>query len=217
MCCLHRNIKLQSSAIKLNVGAQSNLRMEDEGGNEISLKMLLSSVMYNLKWVKQIMPGTELIFGNNFLFQNNTNYGKRIIFLLCPLLTNPIASSITSTQSALDGGRRPAGWVPCRRVRRGRQAGGKNRAFAGFACDSHIAAHHAGELATNRKAEAGFTEFRRGRESACVNSSKLGLLLRRHADAVSICELDPIAAIDHFLHPQSHLALLVTSRRCSRG
>ncbi|HRH61109.1 MAG TPA: TonB-dependent receptor, partial [Chitinophagaceae bacterium] len=72
-------IKLRQSVLKLNVGAQSNLRLEDEGGSEISLKMLLSSAIYNLQWIKTISQHTQFILGNNFLYQNNTNYGKRII------------------------------------------------------------------------------------------------------------------------------------------
>ncbi|HYK45094.1 MAG TPA: TonB-dependent receptor [Parafilimonas sp.] len=72
-------ISLQNSTLKLNVGGQSNLRMEDEGGGETSLKMLLSSGLYNLQWVKPLSAKTQFVVGNNFLFQNNTNYGKRVI------------------------------------------------------------------------------------------------------------------------------------------
>lgn len=71
--------QLHNSTIKFNAGAQSNLRLEDEGGGETSLKMLLSSGLYNFQWIKSISQTTKLILGNNFLFQNNTNYGKRII------------------------------------------------------------------------------------------------------------------------------------------
>ncbi len=90
------NISLQHSTIKLNVGAQSNLRMEDEGGNEISLKMLLSSLLYNAQWIKPIGKTTELILGNNFLFQNNTNYGKRIIIPDANTMENGVAAYIKS-------------------------------------------------------------------------------------------------------------------------
>jgi iron complex outermembrane receptor protein len=65
--------------MKISIGAQSNLRMENEGGSRVSLKMLLSSLLYNVQWMKRISPVSELILGNNFLFQNNTNYGSRII------------------------------------------------------------------------------------------------------------------------------------------
>jgi iron complex outermembrane receptor protein len=71
--------RLKNSTLRFNAGAQSNLRMEDEGGGETSLKMLLNSGLYNLQWIKPVTQTTQLIAGNNFLFQTNTNYGKRII------------------------------------------------------------------------------------------------------------------------------------------
>jgi len=100
------NIELKHSAIKINVGGQSNLRMEDEGGNEISLKMLLSSLLYNVQWVKPMNAGTELILGNNFLFQNNTNYGKRIIIPDANTMESGVAAYIKSKLHAiiLEGG-----------------------------------------------------------------------------------------------------------------
>jgi iron complex outermembrane receptor protein len=72
-------IQLKKSLLKLNMGAQSNIRMEDEGGGEISLNMHLSSFVYNLQWIKMLSERTELIVSNQSLIQNNTNYGKRII------------------------------------------------------------------------------------------------------------------------------------------
>lgn len=72
-------IRLSSSTIKLNAGLQSNLRMEDEGGNSISLKMLLSTFLYNFQWIKPLNATTELIFGNQSILENNTNYGSRKI------------------------------------------------------------------------------------------------------------------------------------------
>lgn len=72
-------ISLKRSLLKLNVGAQSNLRMEDEGGGEISLNMHLASLVYNLQWIKMLTQRTELIISNQSILQNNTNYGKRII------------------------------------------------------------------------------------------------------------------------------------------
>jgi iron complex outermembrane receptor protein len=72
-------IKLKESLLKLNVGAQSNIRLEDEGGGEVSLNMNLSSFTYNLQWIKMLSSKTELIIGNQSVLQNNTNYGKRVI------------------------------------------------------------------------------------------------------------------------------------------
>jgi iron complex outermembrane receptor protein len=72
-------IALKNSMLKLNLGAQSNIRMEDEGGGEISLNMHLSSLVYNLQWIKMLTEKTELIISSQGILQNNTNYGKRII------------------------------------------------------------------------------------------------------------------------------------------
>lgn len=72
-------IRLKNSVLKLNLGAQYNNRKEDEGGGEISLDMVLSSVLYNLQWVKPIGNKTELIISNQSILQNNKNYGKRKI------------------------------------------------------------------------------------------------------------------------------------------
>jgi iron complex outermembrane receptor protein len=71
--------KLKQSILKLNIGVQSNIRMEDEGGGEISLNMHLSSLIYNLQWIKVFESKTELIISNQGIIQNNTNYGKRKI------------------------------------------------------------------------------------------------------------------------------------------
>jgi len=72
-------IQLSKSALDVNVGFQSNLRLEDEGGNKISLNMLLSTFLWRVLWNKQINANTELILANNSQFENNTNYGSRII------------------------------------------------------------------------------------------------------------------------------------------
>jgi iron complex outermembrane receptor protein len=67
------------SKVKLNFGATSNLRMEDEGGGGISLSMLLNSINA-LVQVEKPLPGkSELIYGASILGQTNTNFGGRII------------------------------------------------------------------------------------------------------------------------------------------
>ncbi|CAG5078514.1 TonB-dependent receptor [Parvicella tangerina] len=72
-------IKLAKSELKLNVGLQSNYRSEDEGGGELSLKMLLLTGQYALKWEKMLSNDWLLIVANSSNFENNTNYGKRKI------------------------------------------------------------------------------------------------------------------------------------------
>jgi len=72
-------ISLKKSSLDVNAGFQSNLRLEDEGGNHISLNMLLSTFLWHIMWNKQLNPNTELVLSNNSQFENNTNYGSRII------------------------------------------------------------------------------------------------------------------------------------------
>jgi iron complex outermembrane receptor protein len=69
----------EHSTLKFNVGLQSNLRLEDEGGGSISLNMHLVSVPYNLQWIKPLSNWSEFIVSNIGSFENNTNYGSRII------------------------------------------------------------------------------------------------------------------------------------------
>ncbi len=71
-------LSLKNSTIKINAGFQSNLRLEDEGGCKISLSMLLSSALYNFQWLKTIGK-TTFILGNNTIFENNHNFGSRVI------------------------------------------------------------------------------------------------------------------------------------------
>lgn len=70
---------LPQSEIKLNIGVQSNQRMEDEGGGAISLDMQLITGEYTLRWIKSLSPQTDLILANITSVENNTNYGKRKI------------------------------------------------------------------------------------------------------------------------------------------
>jgi hypothetical protein len=70
---------LKKSSLDVNLGLQSNLRLEDEGGNHVSLNMLLSTFLWHVMWSKQLNPNTELVLSNNSQFENNTNYGSRII------------------------------------------------------------------------------------------------------------------------------------------
>lgn len=72
-------ILFKQSLLKINAGAQSNIRMEDEGGGEISLNMHLNSLLYNLQWIKIFKSKTELIIGSQGVLQQNTNFGKRKI------------------------------------------------------------------------------------------------------------------------------------------
>src|SRR6185369_6024474 len=58
-------IVLKNSSLDVNVGLQSNLRLEDEGDHSISLNMLLSTFLWRVLWNKQLSVNTELILSNN--------------------------------------------------------------------------------------------------------------------------------------------------------
>lgn len=72
-------VALKNSILKFNAGVQTNNRMEDEGGGQISLNMLLATVLYNLQWSKIIHPNIEMIISHGSTFENNTNFGARKI------------------------------------------------------------------------------------------------------------------------------------------
>jgi iron complex outermembrane receptor protein len=72
-------ISLKKSSLDVNLGVQSNLRLEDEGDNHISLNMLLSTFLWHVMWNKQLNSKTEIVLSNNSQFENNTNYGSRTI------------------------------------------------------------------------------------------------------------------------------------------
>lgn len=70
---------LSKSTLKVNAGVQSNVRMEDEGGGQISLNMHLFSALENARWEKELSRHTLLVLNQQLTFENNTNYGGRII------------------------------------------------------------------------------------------------------------------------------------------
>ncbi len=70
---------LQKAIFKANVGLQSNLRMEDEGGGAISLNMHLVSLLLNLLYNKDLSRHTYLSLSSVSSVERNTNYGARIL------------------------------------------------------------------------------------------------------------------------------------------
>ncbi|RDC64818.1 TonB-dependent receptor [Adhaeribacter pallidiroseus] len=73
------DIFLNNSKLNVNVGVQSNKRLENEGGGAISLNMHLLTVQYLLKWEKELSAKTKLILSNLGSLEDNTNYGARKI------------------------------------------------------------------------------------------------------------------------------------------
>ena len=94
-------IQLANSNLDVNVGLQSNLRLEDEGGNKISLNMLLTSLLWRILWNKQLNANTELILANNSQFENNTNYGSRIIIPDANMVESGLSSFIKSKKKKI--------------------------------------------------------------------------------------------------------------------
>src|SRR5215472_17849554 len=94
--------------------------------------------------------------------------------------------------------------------RAARQAHRKDRALARLARHSHVATHHARELAREGKAEPGAAEaLRRGGIGLAELLEQLGLLLRSHANAgVSDRELNPVATVGDPARPQPDLTFL---------
>lgn len=70
---------LKNSKLKVNLGFQNNNRQEQEGGNKISLNMLLNSSIANIVWTKLFKDKFELNIGTQDLYQTNTNLGARTI------------------------------------------------------------------------------------------------------------------------------------------
>src|SRR6516165_2744751 len=93
--------------------------------------------------------------------------------------------------------------------RAARQSHGEHRAFALLARHSHVAAHHARELAGDGEAATGSAEALRGRGISLAELlEQLRLLLRRHANAsIRDGELDPVAAVNHPSRSQRDFAL----------
>lgn len=71
------DIKLKESRLLLNLGVQSNVRMEDEGGGQISLNMHLFSALQSMRWEKQLKNNLLFIATQQYGFTSNVNYGGR--------------------------------------------------------------------------------------------------------------------------------------------
>lgn len=64
---------------KINGGFITNLRQEQEGGNRISLNMLLNTISVLGQATTQVVPGGEWTNGVSLMFQTNSNFGARTI------------------------------------------------------------------------------------------------------------------------------------------
>ncbi|MGZ3900984.1 MAG: TonB-dependent receptor, partial [Bacteroidia bacterium] len=69
---------LERSKLKVNAGFQNNNRQEQEGGNKVSLNMILNSYLANATWIKNF-GNHEWSLGTQGYYQTNTNVGSRTI------------------------------------------------------------------------------------------------------------------------------------------
>jgi iron complex outermembrane receptor protein len=98
---------LKKSVLKLNAGVQSNLRMEDEGGGQISLNMHLLSFLQNAKWDRNLSDKLSLVVNQQLTFTSNINYGGRIIIPDANMLESNLAAYVryqVSRKFILEGG-----------------------------------------------------------------------------------------------------------------
>jgi iron complex outermembrane receptor protein len=65
--------------LNVNVGVQSNERMENEGGGQISLNMHLLTFQYLIKYEKRLTNRTDATLSHLTVLENNKNYGGRKI------------------------------------------------------------------------------------------------------------------------------------------
>jgi iron complex outermembrane receptor protein len=71
--------QLKNSVLNVNVGFQSNQRAEDEGGGAISLDMRLLSGLESARWEKSISSKVTFVANQQLTYENNTNFGGRIL------------------------------------------------------------------------------------------------------------------------------------------
>ncbi len=93
---------LPHSRLEINGGLHSNLRLENEGGNHISLNMFLNTFTYNAKWFKDIGNNTELVLGNESQYQLNVNYGSRVIIPDAGLFETSVSGYLKKKWPLLD-------------------------------------------------------------------------------------------------------------------
>ena len=93
----------------LNAGLNTNRRQEQEGGNTISLDMLLNSASLLAQAATRIGPGTTWTSGVALLAQDNTNFGSRIVVPDAGTLEAGLFTFIRSARTPDGGGRCQAG------------------------------------------------------------------------------------------------------------
>lgn len=79
---------LKRSQLKVNAGAHLNERQEQEGGDQISLDMLLNTYHLQLLWTKPLSDAWDWESGTQSMAQTNLNIGSRTIVPDANILEN---------------------------------------------------------------------------------------------------------------------------------
>lgn len=95
-------LTLPHSKLEINAGVHSNLRLENEGGNHISLNMFLNTFTYNVKWFRELGGHTQLVLGNESQYQLNNNYGSRVTIPDASLFESSVSAYIKKTWTGVD-------------------------------------------------------------------------------------------------------------------
>ncbi len=95
-------IKLKNSNLFVNLGLQSNERMENEGGGAISLNMQLLTLQYLTKWEKQLNENNKLVLSSLGSVEKNINFGSRKIVPDANILESNVSAYLeTSVKNKL--------------------------------------------------------------------------------------------------------------------
>jgi iron complex outermembrane receptor protein len=86
-------VHLERSKLNVNLGFQNNNRQEQEGGNMISLNMILNSYIGNLVWTRSFNK-LDWSIGSQGYYQTNTNIGSRTIIPDAKQLENSLYSYV---------------------------------------------------------------------------------------------------------------------------
>ncbi len=92
------SLQLARSRLQLNGGVHSNLRLENEGGNRVSLNMFLNTGSYNLKWFKPLRRGVEFIAAHEGQYQTNRNFGSRVIIPDANTVEGSLSAYVKATE-----------------------------------------------------------------------------------------------------------------------
>ncbi len=84
---------MERSKLKVNVGFQNNNRQEQEGGNKISLDMILNSYIGNIVWCRSFNK-LDLSVGSQGYYQTNKNIGSRTIIPDATQVENSVYSYV---------------------------------------------------------------------------------------------------------------------------